>query len=330
MPPTPPSHSREGPTSFTMALGADFEFPKLFDDDVDVANIPFVVDDAALVGPPAADGEDPLSWLLNDWVADSKQEAAKHAQTQNPAVVKAEAPIMAAAPSSDDSALTQKTAKSRKRARSDNSDGENSSAAVATAAAKRTSASDLDRKEKNRRSAAQSRERKKAAMDSMLLRCKALESTNATLTYLLSMANTEIHTLKKELASQNTGASGALAASPAEHDFLPMKSTPKSSLPRGPVDLQRLQCLVLSLCLACVGVQHPGLLQSRDAAKQFQDELRGALAGQDAATPPSLYELQARLRRWYAGRKRRRRAHDDALAKMATHDAVRIPVACVS
>lgn len=64
----------------------------------------------------------------------------------------------------------------------------------------------LDRKEKNRRSAALSRERKKAAMDSMLLRCKALESTNATLNYLLSMANVEIQTLRRELASLNTGA----------------------------------------------------------------------------------------------------------------------------
>jgi len=64
----------------------------------------------------------------------------------------------------------------------------------------------LDRKEKNRRSAALSRERKKAAMDSMLLRCKALESTNATLNYLLSMANVEIQALRRELASSNTSA----------------------------------------------------------------------------------------------------------------------------
>mmetsp|Transcript_7423 Transcript_7423/g.19053 ORF Transcript_7423/g.19053 Transcript_7423/m.19053 type:complete len:217 (+) Transcript_7423:127-777(+) len=111
----------------------------------------------------------------------------------------------------------------RKRARNDSSESDTT----------------FERKEKNRKSAALSRERKKAAMDQMMLRCKALESTNATLNYLLSMANMEVHTLRKELASLNTSASGKSSAEPADevtakepfHTFPEGAIQPKIALP---------------------------------------------------------------------------------------------------
>jgi hypothetical protein len=101
----------------------------------------------------------------------------------------------------EDSSKSGATAKRAKR-----EGGTDSDTNTNACQSKKKEEDSVDRKEKNRRSAALSRERKKAAMDSMLLRCKALESTNATLNYLLSMANVEIQALRRELASSNTSA----------------------------------------------------------------------------------------------------------------------------
>jgi hypothetical protein len=101
----------------------------------------------------------------------------------------------------EDSSKSGATAKRAKR-----EGGTDSDTNTNACQSKKKEEDSMDRKEKNRRSAALSRERKKAAMDSMLLRCKALESTNATLNYLLSMANVEIQALRRELASSNTSA----------------------------------------------------------------------------------------------------------------------------
>merc|ERR1711934_852014 len=77
-------------------------------------------------------------------------------------------------------------------------------------------------------SAAASRLRKKAAMETMLLRCKELESANASLSYYLGLANAEIQNLRRDLASLNTSAS---RGQPAEQylDFLPLESPPVAS-----------------------------------------------------------------------------------------------------
>merc|ERR1712176_933558 len=86
----------------------------------------------------------------------------------------------------------------------------------------------LDRKEKNRRSAAASRLRKKAAMETMLLRCKELESANASLSCYLGLANAEIQNLRRDLASLNTSAS-RVGMKPAEqlHTLYPHPAPPK-------------------------------------------------------------------------------------------------------
>lgn len=112
--------------------------------------------------------------------------------------------------------------------------------ATAAAGAATGESKELDRKEKNRRSAAASRLRKKAAMETMLLRCKELESANASLSYYLGLANAEIQNLRRDLASLNTSAS---RGQPAEQylDFPPLES-PRQSPPK---DLQDLSSVPL-------------------------------------------------------------------------------------
>ncbi|QDZ19734.1 BZIP domain-containing protein [Chloropicon primus] len=107
----------------------------------------------------------------------------------------------------------------------------------------------LDRKEKNRRSAAASRLRKKAAMEELQLKVRQLETENATLKYREAMANREIMFLRNELASLNTSAG---RGQPAEHklDFPPLESPliiPKdlvSNLCFRQVETERLLSLV--------------------------------------------------------------------------------------
>mmetsp|Transcript_7424 Transcript_7424/g.19055 ORF Transcript_7424/g.19055 Transcript_7424/m.19055 type:complete len:296 (+) Transcript_7424:127-1014(+) len=206
----------------------------------------------------------------------------------------------------------------RKRARNDSSESDTT----------------FERKEKNRKSAALSRERKKAAMDQMMLRCKALESTNATLNYLLSMANMEVHTLRKELASLNTSASGKSSAEPAEQniikknlDFLPTKSPPKSlSTPFPKVrSNQRLRYLLCSLCLVSNLVDHPGLAESRRVAKRFIQTMASkgqaphsdSLEGKENQVVRSLACHHAALRRWHRRKSVKVAGSASALAPLA-------------
>jgi len=87
----------------------------------------------------------------------------------------------------------------------------------------------LKRKEKNRKSAKESRERKKQAMAEATERVKLLELQLLQQGNLLVMANQEIANLRKELASLNTGArKGDLANAYLVKDLssLPIKKTP--------------------------------------------------------------------------------------------------------